>query len=706
MSSSWGAAWRVARGLALSGSRRQRWRQVSLVVSSVVSTVALLVGVMMVWQVVLADAHLDARQPVVGSRATATWGKTMPILPGGVGQIPVQWIEPDPGHEGDPALVPPGLDRLPGPGEAVVSPGLVRQGLSAEDLGLRSSTAGSGQGGVIGDDFLISRSEGYAIARPPQGQKLDRDMAERISGYGPGESRVSWTETTLDVPAGTPGLMSVLALVVFPAVLLLGTAARAVSGVTRERARHLWALGVSRAAIRQVVVLETAVLCGIGAAAGGLLWGLTLSHRTSWPGNDALLLPAARIPLWCAAPVALGVVLLGSVWAATASTSERRAGARFSLGDWGLLPLVLGLLALAVAIPLPVWLGSADSDFSLLMLMGGAVLVIVGLPLGLPVLSRWVARLFARSSHPTRWLAAKRLGGGATRLARAGAFVGVLVFIVGSEVSLYNGTQSGPAFAQAAGEAKVWSAYWDDAPTRFSDALAQRAEAEGGEVAPSRVGADGSRHGTAVVFPDCDAARGFFGMDVPVKQCGGASTEGAAAVRLFTDVAIGDPARWKPSDTVYVSGPLDWDGADALRLFEGTTRPAVMQVLGPDDDFQHPGTDWMRTGVLAASALLLVGLLRTLGDRALESAQEHRLLERTGLNPGEAARTTMVATLLPVVIAVPIALVAAWLFAYVGGTADYTQQNYMEVTLVALLTAGLCVGVMVGTLLWQRRRAD
>lgn len=51
-------------------------------------------------------------------------------------------------------------------------------------------------------------------------------------------------------------------------------------------------------------------------------------------------------------------------------------------------------------------------------------------------------------------------------------------------------------------------------------------------------------------------------------------------------------------------------------------------------------------------------------------------------------------------------IVAAWLFAYVGGTADYTQQNYLEVTLVALLTAGLCVVVMVATLLWQRHRAD
>ncbi|QRO87610.1 hypothetical protein [Kytococcus sedentarius] len=51
-------------------------------------------------------------------------------------------------------------------------------------------------------------------------------------------------------------------------------------------------------------------------------------------------------------------------------------------------------------------------------------------------------------------------------------------------------------------------------------------------------------------------------------------------------------------------------------------------------------------------------------------------------------------------------IVAAWLFAYVGGTADYTQQNYLEVTVVSLLTAGLCVAVMVAPLLWQRRRAD
>lgn len=698
MRGGWAPAWRLARGLALSANPRQRWRQVSIVFSAAVATVALLVTAMMAAHLLVVDDHLDARRPNVGGTAVADWGKSMPILPEGLGQIPIQWISPDPGHENDPSLVPPGLDRLPAPGEAVISPGLARHGLTAEDLGLRPSDAGTGEGGTIGDDFLISRSEGYAIARPPEGQKLDQDFVKRISGYGPGEARVGYVETTLDAPAGVPGAVSVLALVFLPALLLLGTAARAVGGVTRERAERLWRLGVSAASIRRVVVLETGVLALLGAVSGALAWLLILSWRTSWPGNDAVLLPAARGSWWMPAvviPLTVGVAVL---WATTARVvpQVRRSGVRW--GDWAILPLIAAFVCLGLAVPLPELLGQKNADLSMQLLMVGAVLVIAGLPLGLPVLARWVSGLFARSGNPTRWLAAKRLGGGSARLARAGAFVGILVFIIGSEVSLYEGTGGGPAFAESGGSAKVWTAYWADAPEGFVGTLQERAEQAGGRVEPNRQGTGG-----AVVFRDCAAAEDFFGTQVPAKQCGGVGTDGARAVARVSEVLIGDPTRHAPSDYVLVSGPLDWNGADALRLFQGSTEPVLMQKLGPDTDFQHPGTDWMRTGVLAASLLLLLGMLRVLGDRAIETTGEHRALERAGLHPDEAARTTVVATLLPVALAVPIGVAAAYLFAYVGGTAEYTTENYLLMTAVSLAVAGVCVAVIVGTLVWQRR---
>lgn len=703
MRSSWGAAWRVARGLALSGSSRQRWRQVSLVSSSVVATVALLVGVMMVWQVVLADAHLEARQPQRSGPAVASWQTTMPIVPGGVGQIPVQWIEPDPGHEGDPALVPPGLDRLPGPGEAVVSPGLVRQGLSAEDLGLRSSTAGSGQGGVIGDDFLISRSEGYAIARPPQGQHLPKDYRDRISGYQLSGSLAGFAETTLDVPAGRPGLMTTLVLLVLPALLLLASATRGVSGVTEQRAARLWSLGVGRRDIRRVVGLEVAVLVAIGALAGTALWVALLSHRTQWPGNDAVLLPSARGQWWMPFLVVPLVVVVATTCAMTSRIVPVSLRRRVRLGTWAVLPLAVGLAAMALAAPLPRWWGAKNADLSMLILMMGTVLVIVGLPLGLPVLSRWTARLFIGSKDPTRWLAARRLGGGSGRLARAGAFVGILVFIVGAEVTLYEGARPAPAFSVGGGTTKVWSAYWGDAPEGFARTVQQRATQVGGAAEPLR---RGGRDGGGLVFRDCASAEAFFGMPVPVRECSGARTPEARTVARITSVVVGDAEASRPADFMYVSGPLDWDGADALRLFQGSTAPVLMQVLGPDTDFLHPGKDWMRTSVLGASALLLLGLFRVLGDRAVESASEHRALEAAGLLPQEAARTTLVATLLPVVLAVPIGMVAAWLFAFVGASAQYTTENYLLITMATLAVAACCTGVVLGALFWQRRVGD
>ncbi|OLT25250.1 hypothetical protein BJF82_05750 [Kytococcus sp. CUA-901] len=368
-----------------------------------------------------------------------------------------------------------------------------------------------------------------------------------------------------------------------------------------------------------------------------------------------------------------------------------------------MIPLVLGLITLAVAVPLPLWLGSADADMSLMALLVGAVLFIVGLPLGLPVLARWVARFFARSGNPTRWLAARRLGGESARLARAGAFVGIIVFIMGSEVSLLGAATTGSAFSVAEGDKKVWSVHWDDAPADFQQAVAERARQAGGDavVLERKVGSESS--GDVAVFRSCERAEAFFGMSTPAEGC--RHGPGASDVATFTEVSVTPPPGYEPGEAMFVSGPLAWDGADALRLTAGSTAAVPMQVLGPDDDFIMPGNDWMHSGALAASALLLIGLLRTLGDRTVETAEEHRVLGRAGLHPGEAARTTMVATLLPVAMAVPLALLAAWLFAYVGGTAEYTTSNYGQVALVALSTAAVCVAVLVGAMLWQRRAA-
>ncbi|OLT25252.1 hypothetical protein BJF82_05760 [Kytococcus sp. CUA-901] len=112
----WGAAWRVARGLALSSNPRQRWRQVSLIVSAAVVSVALLVAASLFSQVRLANDHLEHRRPSVGGTPIASKTMSMPVLPGGVGQIPVHWIQPDPGHEDDPASFRPGWIGCRAPG--------------------------------------------------------------------------------------------------------------------------------------------------------------------------------------------------------------------------------------------------------------------------------------------------------------------------------------------------------------------------------------------------------------------------------------------------------------------------------------------------------------------------------------------------------------------------------------------------------------
>ncbi|WP_181443144.1 hypothetical protein [Kytococcus schroeteri] len=58
----------------MSANPRQRWRQVSIVFSAAVATVALLVTAMMAAHLLVVDDHLDARRPNVGGTAVADWG--------------------------------------------------------------------------------------------------------------------------------------------------------------------------------------------------------------------------------------------------------------------------------------------------------------------------------------------------------------------------------------------------------------------------------------------------------------------------------------------------------------------------------------------------------------------------------------------------------------------------------------------------------
>ncbi len=668
----------------------------SLVTTGAIAAFVLLVGAALISSGHLSSAHLQARKPILAAseaQATALWSDTMPILPGGVGQVPVHWIEPMEGHESDPSLIPPGLDQLPAPGTVVLSPGLDRVGITAADLGLEAaSNAGQGEHGLIGDAGLASRSEGFAIARPPEGQHLDRSRTIPVIGYADGAEapRYPWTETSLDTPTGNAARVGVAALLWFPAGLILLGASRNLSDTLRSRCEYLWQQGVPRRAIRTLAGLEAGVLTSIGGVLGAIVFTLTMWRAVSYPLVDTVLLPDHRLSAPLIPLLALAVPLFAGVAAATAPLHRERRGSRRSVpGVLRVVPLVVGLLAMLAATPVATAMaGGRDADLGFLILLGGAVATMIGIPVALPTIAALVSRRLASTGRPSLWLACRRVALGAARLARTGALVGVMVFLVNSEVALYEGTRTSDlTTAVQGGDRKVWSVSVEDAQATFTADVIARAQEAGGQAAPM---------GDPARFPTCPEAAAFFGVDERETGCAGDSAPSGRLGGLMIQIAAGtDAVEVAATDAVLVSGPLSWSETDVLALTTGSTAAQPTLLSGPDDDFLHPGAAWSRAALVAAALILVIGLLRAVGDRAVESARAQAVLGRAGLTPQEASSTSVQATMLPIGLAIPIGLFAAVLFALEGAAAGYTITNLILMSMVTGLIIAICAVVIL-----------
>ncbi|MDO5737559.1 MAG: hypothetical protein Q4P15_13915, partial [Propionibacteriaceae bacterium] len=238
------AEWQLARNLALSSSRRQRWRQVSLLLGTFLAVLVTLSGMSWLGVSQRADSIVHTRAPQwpqPGEEATAmVFGSG--IILDGLSQIPLIYIEPLPG--GGREALPPGLDRWPEPGEAVISPGVRRQGLTAESFGFLSSDAGSGAGGDIGDEALVSRSEGFLYVRSTEPLPVDDPEAAAFPVAGFGGDNPAFIETEPDVPALRAALGYSIWMVLVPSLFLTASSARAVSHLVDDRATSMWRLGI------------------------------------------------------------------------------------------------------------------------------------------------------------------------------------------------------------------------------------------------------------------------------------------------------------------------------------------------------------------------------------------------------------------------------------------------------------------------------
>jgi hypothetical protein len=296
-----------------------------------------------------------------------------------------------------PAPVPPGIEKLPNPGEAIVSPKL------AEILAANPRAAGlvpGRVGGTISPAGLGDTEDLYAyVGTTPE--KLTE--AEELGGFGAVRARRSVVEpSTLGILRFTLGC-----IVLLPLVIYLSVCAR-ISG--ESRARRLAALrlvGLSMKDTLRVNAGEGVAAALAGAALGivGYLGVNEIMARVGLPGLHWY--PADGRPShWALAVCLLGAPALawmvgqvGARRAALAPMTVRRTGERKPPRKWGMLLLVPGIGVIGGYCALSMIGHDPSGGSASSVLVPAAVLLTgTGLVFGLAPITAWLARRLAGAS--------------------------------------------------------------------------------------------------------------------------------------------------------------------------------------------------------------------------------------------------------------------------------------------------------------------
>jgi hypothetical protein len=399
--------------LALAGGREAATRLVIIAVAVAIGVgllLATLAGINAVNSQNARYAWLNTGtgQSTAGDRAPAWWALRGDYFDGQtIGRVDVAATGPD-------SPVPPGIPRLPGPGEFYASPALAKliADTPAAELGDRFP---GHQIGTIGAPALPAPNSLLIVI----GRTSDQVF------HLPGARRVTSIRTTVPSrcddcvvginAAGLDLILGVVALaLLFPVLMFIGTATRLAATRREQRFAAMRLVGATPRQISVISAVESTVAAAIGTVVGfGLFFlfrhelaAIPFTGAPFFPGDLSLrgvdvLLVALGVPVGAAvaARIALRRVQISPLGV------SRRVRTR-PPGAYRLIPLLLGLGELAFFIGRrPV-----TTNGQLVAFLSGFFLVMGGLVIAGPWLTMVGARALAvRSSRPATLIAARRL---------------------------------------------------------------------------------------------------------------------------------------------------------------------------------------------------------------------------------------------------------------------------------------------------------
>jgi len=318
-------------------------------------------------------------------------------------------IRVDLAAEGPRAPLPPGLTRLPGPGQLAVSPALARL-LRTTDKALLGNrfpgqvTATVGPAALVApDDLVVFAGHTPAELRAQPGVTEVRSIEAAPVSH----SITNFLRVILVI--GSVGL-------IVPVVVFVSTATRLAAARREQRLAALRLVGATPQQTAAVAGVEAALSAVAGTAIGATAFFATRPVAAGIPFDGSKFFVADfRLPLLWTAVIVLGVPALSIAAAIRALHGVnvsplgvmRGAAAPRPPSARSLVPLVAGLVLLAVALA-----GAAGGRNQGLLAVGGLAfaVVIVGIMLAGPWLTARLAAAMARvARRPPLLLAARRL---------------------------------------------------------------------------------------------------------------------------------------------------------------------------------------------------------------------------------------------------------------------------------------------------------
>lgn len=495
----------------------------------------------------------------------------------------------------DTTPAPPGVARLPGPGEVVMSPGLVelasREPLVAERFPQQLI-------GTIDDAGLATPNVLVAYVGVEAGQLRSGFVA---TGFGAQSAQSERDPAAARIVGSILGI-----LVLVPVAVFLATCARLAANTRDQRLAALRLLGLSPRRTQVVNSVEIAVGSLAGATVGVVgfqLWTHTARSAQlagfDWFINDMQIgiVTSSLIGVTLAA-LAVMVAVLSSQSSISEPLTVRREKSPRHIRPWRIVPLIVGIALLAVS-----WTTAsetADIATWLLPFAAGLASTAIGIALAAPFVAIATGWVLQHVDRPSAMIAAARLRHDPTSGARLVAGLSVSVFALGFAFVVLQVFDIYDANDEFVGNQDPVVLTATTPPTNISDIQALSdiglaAEARRYPPAPNSSDGDARSSGNILVAT-CDTARALTSM--PLDDCVDGNTYNVTSPRYANNGPDMTPDGFGVTPYGYPepAGTLEFDltrtGGIDYTFLAPPSLPIPPTPNQNGDELHQTGTEW------------------------------------------------------------------------------------------------------------------